>query len=424
MYRQAIMTPNENIITATIGFNQNLDLPTVATVVKSPPQSVVTASLKDDQQSHAEKLLSILDEHKRTIDSSSTGCGKTYVAGYIARTMLDTGKVDNIHVICPPSLVKNWKDVLQKWNVPIAFIHGYNKMHYPHAERSLVILDEFHFLKNASQRYYRTRKLVHKSEYVHATSATPLDNTHQYDHLSLMFGIDVTKIQCRLLFTPPVGQEVEFVTEGKEDEKRIEEYIGGYRKISMSGRLRQLNAGGPPRFNGKLYTKGLHMIHGAMYDHLLELVRTELAQPNRKVIIIEHFRDLVLQLVEDLSESYPDSPPLLLNGSTKQNDRDSIIAQFQEASNRRRILITSAVVGGVGLSLDDQDGNYPRTTIVMPLGNYVDYKQTLGRTLRRNTKSESKVIIVQPNEKVSSTYMKSIITTKGDALDTYLDQAL
>ena len=63
-------------------------------------------------------------------------------------------------------------------------------------------------------------------------------------------------------------------------------------------------------------------------------------------------------------------------------------------------------------------------TIVMPLGNYIDYKQTLGRTYRRNTKSNSKVVIVQPHNDIKGTYMLSIISNKGGALNEYLDKSL
>jgi hypothetical protein len=377
--------------------------------------------LMDDQIGHASKLLAILHEHKRTIDSSTTGSGKTYIGGYIARTLLEQGKVDNIHIICPPSLVKNWTDVLAKWHVPITFIHGYNKSCYPIAEKSFLILDEFHFLKNESQRYFRIRTLVHHTEYVHATSATPIDNTQQHKHLQALFGVNIELIQCRLVFVPRVSQDIHFVTEVNKVDEHIEQYCGGYRKISMSGRLRQQGRRGPPQLNGKLYTKGLHMIHLSMYDHLIETIRTELAQPNRKVIVVEHFRDIVTRIITDLSD---ESPPLILNGSTRVKDRQSVIEQFQENNNNRRLLITTAVTGGVGLSLDDQDGSYPRTTIIMPLGNYIDYLQVIGRTYRRKTKSNSRVIVIQPNETITNTYMTSIISNKGQALDEYLNKAL
>lgn len=410
-------------ILATICNSQNLSLPHVAEVVlpplETPPLETPNVALKPDQMEHATKLLAILSEHARAIDSSTTGSGKTYVGGYIARTLLQEGRIDNVHIICPPSLIQNWKNVLGLWGVPITFIHGYNKGHYPQAEKCLLILDEFHFLKNTSQRYYRARKLATESLFIHATSATPIDNSHQHSHLAAMFGIDISLIQCRLVFKPPVEQAIQFLTEREKVDEHIEDYRDGYRKISMSGRLRQQRNGGPPRFNGKLYTKGLHMIHLSMYDHLVSLIKEELKQPNRKVIVIEHFKDIVTKLTEELGEYFP----LLLNGSTRQNDRDVIVSKFQESNNDRRLLITSAVVGGVGLSLDDQNGGFPRTTIVMPLGNYIDYKQTLGRTYRRNTKSNSKVVIAQPYEEIKGTYMLSIITNKGGALDEYLDKA-
>ena len=63
--------------------------------------------LLDPQIPHAETLLNSLYLNGIAADLSETGCGKTYVATYIAKRMNVP-----VVVICPKAVIPNWKRVM------------------------------------------------------------------------------------------------------------------------------------------------------------------------------------------------------------------------------------------------------------------------------------------------------------------------
>jgi len=58
------------------------------------------------------------------------------------------------------------------------------------------------------------------------------------------------------------------------------------------------------------------------------------------------------------------------------------VLRFQE--DKTRICLCMIQAGGVGLSLHDLNGKYPRTTLITPTFSARELKQALGRTPRMN----------------------------------------
>lgn len=129
---------------------------------------------------------------------------------------------------------------------------------------------------------------------------------------------------------------------------------------------------------------------------------------NNKVIVCLHFN----HTIEELTRIFASSNPLVLTGKVKANERKAIIASFQEPSLRRRLLIANIRVGGVGISLHDLDGNYPRVMLISPDYNVTDIFQATGRVNRVGSKSDSTVRIVYANVPSCECSILSAISNK------------
>lgn len=75
-----------------------------------------------------------------------------------------------------------------------------------------------------------------------------------------------------------------------------------------------------------------------------------------------------------------------------QRDRDQQIAAFQ--ADDERVIVCNIKAGGVGVSLHDVNGDFPRTAIILPTNSAVEMGQALGRVHRAGGKSKSKQIVM------------------------------
>ena len=75
----------------------------------------------------------------------------------------------------------------------------------------------------------------------------------------------------------------------------------------------------------------------------------------------------------------------LIHGCQNMEKRQSCIDDFQ--ANKRNILIAIMQVGGVGISLHDIHGVYPRMSLISPTWTWQDIKQALGRIHRAGAKT-------------------------------------
>lgn len=86
--------------------------------------------LLEPQKNHAVSLLNSLHLNGVAFDSSQTGCGKTYVAAWIAKNFNA-----QVVVICPKVVKKTWETVLSKFGIKAHLVINYEKItrgHTPH----------------------------------------------------------------------------------------------------------------------------------------------------------------------------------------------------------------------------------------------------------------------------------------------------
>jgi superfamily II DNA or RNA helicase len=77
----------------------------------------------------------------------------------------------------------------------------------------------------------------------------------------------------------------------------------------------------------------------------------------------------------------------VFDGRLKDKIREQNKKDFQ--SNKERVIIINSSAGGVGLSIGDETGEFPRISIISPDDSAVKMKQVQGRIWRENSKSKS-----------------------------------
>jgi superfamily II DNA or RNA helicase len=74
-------------------------------------------------------------------------------------------------------------------------------------------------------------------------------------------------------------------------------------------------------------------------------------------------------------------------GDQSEHIREQNIQSFQHGLER--VIVVNSTAGGVGVSLHDEYGNYPRESIISPTYDAVIFKQVLGRIHRAGAKSKA-----------------------------------
>lgn len=115
-------------------------------------------------------------------------------------------------------------------------------------------------------------------------------------------------------------------------------------------------------------------------------------QPTSKVIIMIDS----LQTVQYLHEVfiYLSVKHSVITGDTTKPERYSIIDTFNEPSLYSRLLIATTNTIGLGISLHDVHGGFPRTTFICQRFGIMPTHQAASRTIRENSKSKATVHIV------------------------------
>ena len=88
----------------------------------------------------------------------------------------------------------------------------------------------------------------------------------------------------------------------------------------------------------------------------------------------------------------------IIQGDQTKEQRDTNVGLFQ--SDRSRVIVCNLSAGGVGVSLHDILGNYPRLSLISPSYSATHMKQVLGRVWRAGGKSKSIQKIIYANDTV------------------------
>jgi len=117
---------------------------------------------------------------------------------------------------------------------------------------------------------------------------------------------------------------------------------------------------------------------------------------NKKIVISANYVKTVLDVFERRLAKYR---PLMLSGKvTSDKARAEAVAKFQEPNVNYRLLLMNPNVGGLGISLHDADGRFPREEIILPTYEFMTIHQAAYRVSQPDSKSESEIYIMYPKE--------------------------
>ena len=134
-------------------------------------------------------------------------------------------------------------------------------------------------------------------------------------------------------------------------------------------------------------TTALVHVENAKIDDFARVATQILMEDKRnKVIISLNYTSTIDEVKNLLLFFYP----LILNGQIPAQKRGAVVRMFNEDPNRR-LLIMNTAVGGVGISLHDTTGMFPRFMIMSPSYKMLDITQAAGRIFRDGTASDATV---------------------------------
>ena len=137
-------------------------------------------------------------------------------------------------------------------------------------------------------------------------------------------------------------------------------------------------------------TKAFVKMEIAKVRTMVRLALEYLNGKNNKVIMYFSYK----QSIEGAARLLTNFNPLILDGSIPKDKRKLMVDCFQQNNSNYKLMISQYKVGGVGLSLDDITGEYPRTQLFAPSHSMIEIEQASGRTLRATTKSDALNLMV------------------------------
>jgi len=389
---------------------------------------------------HTENIVRIINKNKTVLDASDTGTGKTYTA-IASCAILKL----NPFIICPKSVMSVWRTVCKIFNVNNIGITNYemirrgkyyeenkkricpyltvNKKDYAWdmPKNSVFIFDEAH--KCSDLHTYNSRMLFGAKESnnpIMLLSATIADHPEKFKIFFYILNfIDPEIVKRKQIEFKQYMRIIDnWIMRDQRPMVRIHHMLypdrGTRMRIDVLGDMfpeTQITSV-PYQVSKKrekeiqkeysiiskeldnLHTKGKkdkgNILVKIMRSHQrIELIKVplfvELANDfihnGHSVVIFVNFTQTLKLLSEMLHTD------VLIYGEQSGEEREKNIEKFQ--SNRSGIIICNIKAGGLGLSLHDIHGGYPRVSLISPTFNAIELTQALGRVHRAGGKSKS-----------------------------------
>jgi hypothetical protein len=152
-------------------------------------------------------------------------------------------------------------------------------------------------------------------------------------------------------------------------------------------------------------TKILRRVETAMRTLFAHLIRRDLESDTPyKVIMCVNYLETLGWLVEQLR----DYSPLILSGGQSTAERTEAIRLFQNSPDFRLLLCTPQT-GGIGVSLHDSTGEWPRRLYISPNYSIMLTHQITGRVYRKGTLSTPYIRVVYGIGEARQCYLVRIL---------------
>lgn len=407
--------------------------------------------LLDPQIPHSEKLLNSLYINGVAVDLSETGCGKTYIATYVAKTMNVP-----VVVICPKAVIPVWNRVMASAGIGAMLSINYEKLMrgntkyltYDEAKlkipnmptwqsmivnlpkNCLIILDEVHKCKGAKSLngafLTACKSLGYKLLAMSATAATnPLEMRHfgYVTNLHNWFNFNKWCVNIGAEFNSQYsGMSIDMKSQRvQEGMKWIHDQLFNVQGIASRLTREQMKDMFPDnRVLAECFDMGTNTAKiQSAYDHMeVEIARLdERSKDYRAHVFAEIMKTrrmteilkvpTLLEMIKDLYEegispvvfvNFQETMAALQNRLVDYGDVVGVIKGGQSArerqlhidefqANTRRIMLVNLAAGNAGISLHDLDGRFPRHSILCPSFSAINLVQALGRCHRVEGKS-------------------------------------
>lgn len=392
--------------------------------------------LLDYQIPHLKSLIQIYNNHHRILDTSDTGTGKTYVA--IALCLVLNLKP---FIICPKSVLSNWKEVIEYFSTPDTDIDAANdniltsyelttyERIYSHKiltksvpdtdtnlettaletaeshlewdpnvdySKYLFIFDEVHKCKNSSTgnaALLLTLSNIESSNIL-MLSATAVDKLKNFYIYGYVFGLYNSENGFNRFLTQYQNlNKISKLLYPKYAARMCRDQIENIFKnnqiimkpIMMDNYEEISNMYGELRltYNKKnlgYFQKLRQHIELLKVNTIINLTN-QYINSGKSVCIFVNFTDTLKEIARLLQTK------CIIYGQQSETERSKNINMFN--SDKSRIIICNIASGGCGISLHDTNGNYPRISLISPSWSAQDIIQVLGRIHRAMAKSDA-----------------------------------
>ena len=393
----------------------------------------IKSKLLEYQIPHVDNLINSLNKYNRCLDASDTGTGKTYSA-------IATAKLLGLKpfIICPKSVISSWLDVLYYFGCDYYGISNYEliqnckwytkvtkneRIKCPYVEKiekkdsksdkkkyiyhwklpndTIVIFDEAHRCKNNKTLTSTVLfTLSQKSIKILMLSATIADKPKTFEIAGYVLGL-YNNLRHAKNWIRHKGKEYKNMMQGVNkalypeyaSRMRITELKNLFPENSVKCVCLEMDCAEEIEKEYKIIQDAVEELKKQESQTIalgkiikarqrIELLRVptflkeirEHLKNNFSVAIFVNFTDTLRTLGDELKTNS------FIYGEQSLKERIKNINDFNE--DRSRIIICNMKAGGVGISLHDKNGTYPRQSIISPSWSAIDMIQALGRVHR------------------------------------------
>lgn len=377
------------------------------------------------QLDHVKSLYETLKNHKRALDASDTGTGKTY-------TTVALCKLLNLRpfIICPKSVISTWTKVLSHFDYDEG---DYELMNYEQVANKNT--DAYSIDKDESGNYrWNFNSLIHNDyEYLFIYDEAHKCKNKDTINAKILYSLSKRDVSIILLSATVVDKPLYFVIIGIVL-KLYDTYDDGIMWLSNLCNRKSKHPLLPvhdiifPEYasrmcvddlqdifkNNVIETEGIEMdnyydierqymkinklmennnptnlgtiqkirmhIEFLKVDTFVKMTLNYLKE-NKSVVIFVNFTNTLKELARKLNTN------CMVYGQQTVEERSKHINEF--CSDESRVIICNIQSGGAGISLHDTRGIYPRVSLISPTWSAQDLLQVLGRIHRATGKTDS-----------------------------------
>jgi superfamily II DNA or RNA helicase len=383
--------------------------------------------LLDYQVLHVQNLVGCLKRNNIVLDTSDTGCGKTYCALATCK-QLDLQPI----IFCPKTIMSNWRKIAKIFRVKPLFICNYetirNSKYYINQKRKkcpyiryikskkyyiwkninknhVFIFDEVHFCRNKSTLNGQLLASVKKYKSM-LLSATLIDDLKSFQIFTYLLDWckDIRKTKsylsaetknftnakyiCDKLY-PIYASRIAISDLGDKfpsnsisvdsyDDENVELINEEYNKLTNYYK----------QFDRKIEDRKCSLLSDITFSRqrielyklgiLVDLTKQYLENKYSVVIFVNFSKSI--ELLSNLLNT-----KCIIWGRQTLEERELHIRHFQK--NKERLIICNIRAGGQSINLHDIHGGHPRVSLVIPSYSSTQLIQALGRIHRAGSKT-------------------------------------